>query len=296
MIEFSTGGKIEIELNSKNVLHKRINVSQIGGYRKVTKDYSVERLMNDGQGIHIHSYAEIYGVTKGSATLTVSGDSRLLTEGQMAIVNKYENHSVAIEGESQLLILPVESSVLITFSCLYANKRLPRWLMDVTFNQELFLSIEKIERYAAGPKTEQLQMRITGMVYELLADVIEHYNLENTNQAAAHDMELVARVSQYIDEHYSEKITLETLANEFYISPTVLSKKLRKYLGSDLRVFVNDLRVQKVIEILNDPEQKNRSVFDVAMSCGFKSMSTFYRCYKRNFSLGTLNGAEESQL
>ena len=252
------------------------------------KDYSVERLINQGQCLHVHSHMEIYGVTKGNATFMISGDSRLLTEGQMAIVDRYENHSVTIEDGTELLILPVESGVIITLSCLYANKRLPRWLQDEEFNKELYYSIEQINRYAKQPKTAQLQLRITGMVYELLADVIGHYNLESINQATAYDMELVAKVSQYIYEHYSEKITLQTLANAFYISPTVLSKKLRKYLGVDLRVFVNDLRVQKVVQILNEPGQTGKSVFDVAMSCGFKSMSTFYRCYKRNFGLEML--------
>ena len=256
----------------------------------------MKRMINNRYGVHIHSYAIICGVVKGSATFSISDDSRRLTEGQMAIIDKYENHSVCIEGESRLVVFPVESSVHIAFSCLYPNKKLPRWLMDEARNKELFLSIETIVNYAAEPKTAQLQLRVTGKVYELLAGIIERYGLENTTITAAHDMELVAKVSRYIHEHYRENITLQTLANEFYISPTVLSKKLRKYSGVDLRVFVNDLRVQKVLEILSEPGQKNRSVFDVAMSCGFKSMSTFYRCYKRNFGVGTLNKEDEHPL
>ena len=261
----------------------------------MTSFFSVERLINCGQHIHFHSHLEIYGSIKGSAVFTISGNSRLLTEGQMAIVDKYENHSVKTEGESELLIFSLESSVLLTFSYLHANKKLPRWLMDAVFNKTIFARITEIEDCAAGPQSAQLQLRLTGVLYKLLADVIGRYDLETENQASGYDMELEAKVLQYIYEHYSEKITLQTLADIFHVSPAVLSRKLRKCLGVDLRVFVNDLRVQKVVQMMNEPQQKNRSIYDVAMSCGFNSMSTFYRCYKRNFEVDMLHGSEETK-
>ena len=255
--------------------------------------FSVERLVNSGQYIHFHSHMEIYMVVKGSASFTISGENRLLTAGQLAIADKYENHSIETEGQTELLILPVESGMLITFSCLYPNKKLPRWLMDQSINYKLSAHIESIEEYAKQAKNEQSQLRLAGMIYAMLADVIAHYPLESTSQAAEHDMELVAKVSQYIYEHYNERITLETLADAFHISPTVLSRKLKKSLGVDFRIFVNDLRVQKVMQMLNDPSQKGRSVYDIALTCGFKSMSTFYRCYKRSFNLGAPGKTEE---
>ncbi len=254
--------------------------------------FSIERLVNCGQYIHFHTHLEIYGVVKGRVAFIISGESRVLAEGQMAIVDRYENHSVETEGESELFVLRVEPSALRPFSSIHSNQKLPRWLMDADFNQGLFANIE---RYSTETKNALSELRITGMVYGLLADVIEHYGLESINQIGAHDMELIVKIVQYIYEHYNEKITLETLADKFHISPPALSKKLRKCLGVDLRVFVNDLRVQKVIQMLNEPEHKNKSIYEIAMSCGFSSMSTFYRCYKRNFSFGTLHETEEDQ-
>lgn len=256
----------------------------------MTNGFSIERLISCGQYIHFHTQLEIYGVIKGRAAVIVSGESRLLTEGQMAIVDKYENHSIETEGEAELIVLRVEPSMLRPFSYIYSDQKLPRWLMDAAFNQEL---LARIDSYSAEAKNAQSELRLTGMVCQLLADIIEHYGLESINQTATHDVELVVRIVQYIYEHYNEKITLETLADKFHVAPTVLSKKLRKRLGVDLRVFVNDLRVQKAIQILNEPEQTDKSVYEVAMSCGFRSMSTFYRCYKRNFSFGTLHETEE---
>ena len=68
------------------------------------------------------------------------------------------------------------------------------------------------------------------------------------------------------------------------MSPKALSKKLKKRLNVDLRVFVNDIRVQMVIQLRNDPKYKDKTLQQIAMLCGFTSMSTFYRSYERNYS------------
>ena len=92
----------------------------------------------------------------------------------------------------------------------------------------------------------------------------------------------------------NEDITLENLANRFHMSTSALSKKLSGRIGMDLRMFVNDIRVQKVVQMLDNPENKGKTINEVAFLCGFSSMSTFYRCYKRNYSLHKLD-TEESQ-
>lgn len=254
--------------------------------------FSVERLVNCGQYIHFHTQQEIYGVAKGRAAFIISGESRMLTEGQMAIVEKYENHSVETDGESKLVVLRVGPGMFRPLSYIYANQKLPRWLMDAEFNQCLFT---RINSYSAQTQSPLAELRAAGMFCHLLADIIEHYGMENSNQLLAHDEELVGKIVQHIYKHCNEKITLESLANAFHISPSVLSKKLRKQLGVDLRVFVNDVRVQKAVQMLNEPEHKEKSVYEVAMLCGFGSMSTFYRCYKRNFSFGNLRETEEKE-
>ena len=97
------------------------------------------------------------------------------------------------------------------------------------------------------------------------------------------DVDLTASVLQYIYEHYNEKITLENLAKVFHLSPTALSKKLGKHLGVDLRVFVNDVRIQMAMQMMEDPVHKGKAINEIAFTCGFSSMTTFYRSYRRNF-------------
>ena len=136
-------------------------------------------------------------------------------------------------------------------------------------------SITELERYA--------------LVYQLFAGIIAHYGLEEKRNNFGDDNDVVTQVVQYIYEHYSEHITLESLSKVFFISPKALSKKIRKRLNMDLRLFINDIRIQQAVRMREDPAYRGKTLEDIAGLCGFSNMGTFYRSYKRNFTMKKLD-------
>ena len=87
----------------------------------------------------------------------------------------------------------------------------------------------------------------------------------------------------YIYKNINNKITLDSLAKEFNYTKTSISRFLTKYLKTDLRRFINDLRAEQVRALLNNENYNDKSILDIALSCGFDSAATFYRSYKRRF-------------
>ena len=78
-------------------------------------------------------------------------------------------------------------------------------------------------------------------------------------------------------------LSLEILADKFGYAPQVLSRKISACIDVDLRVFINDVRAQKVMMMRNDERYKDLSLMEIASRCGFNSVATFYRSYNRNF-------------
>ena len=228
---------------------------------------------------HFHRNLEIYGVVKGSVMITIAEQKKILTDGQIAIINSLENHSYEIEGKAEVFYLHIGTRYLTNLSALYPKKRLPRWLMDVQYNQRLYEQINAVIK-----ETDPIpELRRIGMACELFSNIIEHYGTGEEEYAARRDSEIVTEIVQYIYDHYQENITLESLGKVFFMSPKALSKKLTKRLNVDLRVFVNDIRVQMVIQLRNSPQYKGKTLQQIATLCGFKSMKTFYRSYERNY-------------
>ncbi len=247
--------------------------------RDYVKRFIAEQYVSRGYYIHFHRNIEIYGVVKGEVYVTIAGESCTLKEGQIAVINGFESHSYEIDGEAEIFYFHVGTDYVRDFKQLYPNRKLPRWLLERKQNETIISQIKKV--MTSGGKWSDLKK--TGFVCSLFADIIDFYGLISSVPATESDNDLVSQAVQYIYEHYAEDLTLETLSRHFFMSPKVFSRRISKGINCDLRIFVNDVRIQKAVQLLHMPENKARSVADVAFSCGFNNMVTFYRSYKRNF-------------
>ena len=253
--------------------------------------FLAEPLTRKDWELHFHRCLEIYGVVKGKAFVRVSGENRLLTQGQMVIVNPFENHSCETVGEAEVLVVRIGTNYLGHFSASYPDKKLPRWLTDAQINSPIREYVEENFVQAQEGKSE---LHKIGIARQLLSIVLEGYGLLEKKGVSERDQVLIAEIVQYIYDHCSETVTLEVLSKRFYLAPTILSKKLRKQICVDFRVFVNDIRIHKVVQMMEAPENRDKRIEDIAFLCGFSSMSTFYRCYKRNYSFRRIPAAEEN--
>lgn len=244
-----------------------------------------KQYVSHGYYLHIHRNMEIYGVVKGKVYVTVAGQGQELTDGQIVIVDSLENHSYDINGEAEIFYFHIGTCYIGKLYALYPNQRLPVFLVDTEFNKTLYAQIQPL----IGNEQAFSELKRLGIVYQLFADIIEHYGTEERVANMLDDYDIVTKVVQYIYDHYSEPITLESLSREFFISPKALSKKIRKRLNVDLRLFINDIRVQRAVQMRDDPAYKGKSLNEIALACGFNNMVTFYRSYERNFRFHKLD-------
>ena len=246
--------------------------------------FAATQYVSNGYYLHFHRNLEIYGVVKGRVAVTIAGQQEILTDGQMAIVDGLEDHCYEIDDKAEVFFVQIGTRYLSNLRALYPQQRLPYWLMDVEYNKVIY------ERLQPVLKAEDAlpELRRIGIASQLFADIIEHYGMIEKAGNVRQNKDIVTQVVQYIYDHYQEDITLETLSKQFYLSPKALSKKIKKRVNVDLRVFVNDIRVQRAVEMWDDPENYGKSIHEIAMQCGFSSMATFYRSYERNFKYRSL--------
>ena len=252
--------------------------------RDDARRFVAEQYVSTGYNLHFHRNLEIYGVVKGKVTVTIADQQNILTDGQMAIVDSLENHSYEIEKEAEVFFFQIGTRYLNNLRTLHPQRRLPYWLKDTEYNKVLYDQIRPV----LNARQELPELRRIGIVCQLFSDIIERYGTVSKEGNFRQNTDIVARIAQYIYEHYQEKITLTTLAERFYLSPKALSKKIKKHVNVDLRVFINDIRVQRAMEMWEDPENDGKTIQEIATQCGFSSMATFYRSYERNFKHRTL--------
>ena len=249
-----------------------------------TKDeasrFWANQYISNGYYLHFHRNLEIYGVVNGKVAVTIDGQQKVLTNGQIAVVDGLENHCYEMETEAEVFYFHIGTRYLNNFRNLYPKRRLEHWLMDAEYNKRLYAQIRPL----IEKKENMSELRRIGVVSQLFADIIEHYGTIEKLGNVRENEDVATLVVQYIYEHYQENITLETLSKQFFLSPKSLSKKIKKRINIDLRVFINDIRVQKAVEMIDDPKYYGVSISEIAAKCGFSSMTTFYRSYERNYN------------
>ena len=90
---------------------------------------------------------------------------------------------------------------------------------------------------------------------------------------------LIQNVLAYVQERFSEDLSLSRLADKFGYSPQHFSRLFHKYLHISLPEHVNAVRVVHAQRLLDE----GKSATEAAFESGFSSLETFYRTYKKAY-------------
>jgi YesN/AraC family two-component response regulator len=89
--------------------------------------------------------------------------------------------------------------------------------------------------------------------------------------------EKVSEIARYINNHYMDALSLETLARHFYISPSYLSKVFKRVTNFTFVEYLNNVRVKEAKRLLIESRMK---IVKIAEEVGFGSITHFGRIFK----------------
>lgn len=93
--------------------------------------------------------------------------------------------------------------------------------------------------------------------------------------------ELVSQVLAYIAAHYREKISLQQLADHFYVSKYHLSHAFSAQVGTSIYRYILLKRLLSAREMISD----GISPSEACQSCGFQDYANFYRVFKAEYGV-----------
>ena len=86
------------------------------------------------------------------------------------------------------------------------------------------------------------------------------------------------QIHEYISENYFRKISLEDLADRFFISKFHLSREYKKIYGTTLGNALTNLRLSHAKSMLRFSDD---SIDTIALSCGFQDTGYFIKVFKK---------------
>ena len=92
----------------------------------------------------------------------------------------------------------------------------------------------------------------------------------------------VAAAVEYIETHYPEGLSLDTLSEQCFVSKFHLSHEFRRQVGLSVHQYILDRRLRAARELLLRGEAPSR----VAPRCGFGDYPGFYRAFVARYGVG----------
>jgi AraC-like DNA-binding protein len=152
-------------------------------------------------------------------------------------------------------------------------------LRKLLFSPELLLQYQSPALLTAPP--------IQDTTFEIVETKINNAELDSRKQSISSLMQ-----SQKLYE--DAELTLSQLAKQLSTNTSELSKIINTGFQMNFNDFVNEYRVNAMLEKLKAGEQKKQTLLGIAFDCGFNSKATFNRAFKKQTGLSPKEWVEKN--
>ena len=234
--------------------------------------------------LHTHERdLEISLVQTGAGTFYCDGHSYPMKQGDVIVKNAGTIHAEQTGPDAAL------RQVCLSFSGVdeidgCPGHLLPRYACPVLHSEKDFGVLSAAFDYlaahwqdeASGAVCSHLTQAALGIIQDLIPARPEERAKTKRGDSAA---ETVARVADWLNGHYMQKITLSNLADQFYISPYYLDRKFKSIVGYSISQYVIDRRMGEAQRQLIF---ENASIKEIALAVGYENLQYFYATFKKS--------------
>lgn len=133
-----------------------------------------------------------------------------------------------------------------------------------------------VTRYLLKPsKMEEIREALVAMCEHLNRNEQSSGEDEHAQNAGSF---IVHQAMTFMENHYQQKLTLQTVAECCYVSQWHLSKLLNRHAGKSFYDILNTIRIEKAKELLMDPSLK---IGEIAELVGYADTAHFARTFKK---------------
>lgn len=239
---------------------------------------------------HSHEHLEISVVTKGFGTYYIDGKEYPIKAGDLVILNPGTYHR-------SLVTCPqcCATEYYIAFSNIHIREMPPNTLplpngnmivpMKDGIRQEVFRLCSAMgkEFHTCRPgRYFMLKSYLIQFILILLRDqqeIVEEQNgciFESPNKKY-----VVKQMIRYFNDHYHEKISLDQIAKNMYLSTFYISKIFKSETGDTPINYLIELRMEKARELMG--ESPELSIQNVAAMVGYDDAYHFSKLFKKHF-------------
>lgn len=253
---------------------------------------------HDEEGMFIHNhedFSELVIVIDGSALHIVDSDTYPISKGDVFVINKNTSHGyikpdnfkicnimfrlddifnsdndiTKSEGFHALFIIEPN---LTKEHCYQSRLKLSIREFEYVLNI-LELMVNEFDNNRSGRKT-----MLVSLFMNLLVTLSRNYELPNTDLISNISAINIAKSVSFIENHFSEKITIKQLADISFMSKRHFARVFYDNYKTTPSAYINNVRMLHSTQLLKNTLQP---IGEIAWLCGFSDPNFFIRKFKK---------------
>ena len=254
-------------------------------------------------GLHRHEMIQINYVRKGQLFHQINSSTFSIVKGDVFIIPPYIPHRLIKDGDNAFEIIELEFEPEFLFGHSRDNN------MSMEDYRSLF-NFAYIEPFLVSEGEVRPRLNLSGRTQinaeALLSEIEAEYNRREDsfilsilallllllvllgrkfNQSIEEvDQQIFTRHQnaldeslKYIDEHYTEALTIEQVAHVALLSPSYFSYLFKTMTGKTFIEHLTLIRLQKAMELLKNTD---KFILEICLDSGFKNVNHFNRTFK----------------
>ena len=239
---------------------------------------------------HYHTFHKVIILLAGKAGYAIEGERYDLSPGDFVLVGRGSIHrpEVAEDDFYERMILYIDPAYLTSLSTEDCD-------LESCFRQAQ-TAFRYVYRDEGGSRVRQLFETLArtsreggygaallerAQFLELMVEVNRVCRGGHQVQAAAGDRKVVALL-QYLNLHLTEELSIDQLAERFYISKYHMMRRFRQETGYSIHGYLTEKRLLLAQRLL----AQGVSPSEAGERAGYQDYSTFSRAYKKHFGRG----------
>lgn len=235
---------------------------------------------------HFYSDIFIYYILEGEIQIDIGKKTYLLERGDFMVVNAFQRHSYKMTEHTLALGFLLSIAEIAKYYDLDNVEFQCNTTVGEPKQYEAMRTLLKScinEYYAKRSGVGRTLVYLNSIYYRMIELLISEFAVYIVDNAfAGEDQVRVYEILNYIQRNYRNPLSLNDLANRFYMSTSYLSRYIKKKLGKNFGEYLAELRLEFAVKEL---ENGGKSITKIAMDSGFSNIASFNKIFKEHFHM-----------
>lgn len=253
--------------------------------------HTTTRKFYSGMHIHVRFY-EMYVFLNGNVDYFVENTKKHLERGDLLIVSPNELHRPYINDNSsyERVVIHVTGHTLLELSTPQTNllkefQKIKSHFFHFSEEElEFFLeNEEKVRKYKRDSdflgSDILMQSYLNIILLQILNKLLREKEIEKREISCLSP--LIFNVVEYINQHFMEDLTVQSIAEEFNVSRSYLSHLFGEYMGSSVWNYVLSKRLALAQKLILE----GKSITEVCYETGFRDYTHFIKTFTKTFNV-----------